>query len=152
MKSNRAAVMLVVCALLAVVTLTVGGMALAQGRPFSTTLTGSAEVPGPGDPDGSGTADLTLNPGLGEVCWTITVTGVAPVTAAHIHAAPAGVAGSVVVPLFPPLPDANGVSSGCTTGVDRALILAIIQNPENYYVNVHNAEYPAGALRGQLSK
>lgn len=38
------------------------------GRRLSTTLTGAAEVPGPGDPDGSGTATLRLNPGQEEIC------------------------------------------------------------------------------------
>jgi hypothetical protein len=116
------------------------------GRPFTTTLTGAAEVPGPGDPDGSGTASLRLNPGQGEVCFELTVTGIAPATAAHIHVAPAGVAGPVVVPLTPPT---SGSSSGCVSA-SRELLLAIIQEPEAYYVNVHNAEFPAGALRGQL--
>jgi hypothetical protein len=116
------------------------------GRPFSTTLTGAAEVPGPGDPDGSGTAVLTVNPGAQEICYTLTVEGIAPSIAAHIHVAPAGVAGPVVVPLNPPT---GGTSSGCAT-VDRELALAIIRDPQNYYVNVHNADYPAGALRGQL--
>jgi hypothetical protein len=69
-------------------------------------------------------------------------------TAAHIHVAPTGDAGPVVVGLAPPT---SGLSSGCTS-VDPLLIKAIKQNPEDYYVNVHNAEYPAGALRGQLSK
>jgi hypothetical protein len=48
-------------------------------------------------------------------------------------------------------PDASGFASGCTS-VDRAEIKEIIQHPEEYYVNVHNADYPAGAVRGQLSK
>src|SRR6266496_4983677 len=121
-----------------------------SGRKFTTTLTGAAEVP-PGDPDGSGTATITLNYGQGQVCWEITVSGITlPATAAHIHVAPAGVAGPVVVPLSPP--DASGSSSGCVSGVDPDLIKAIIQNPEQYYVNVHNADFPAGAVRGQLSK
>ena len=117
------------------------------GRPFSTTLTGAAEVPGPGDPDGSGTAALRVNPGLGEICYTLTVEGVAPITAAHIHVGTADVAGPVVVPLAPPT---SGTSSACAA-VDRGLALDIIRTPENYYVNVHNANFPAGALRGQLS-
>lgn len=118
------------------------------GRPFATTLTGAAEVPGPGDPDGSGTAALTLNPGQEEVCFELTVTGIAPATAAHIHIGGAGVAGPVVRGLSPPT---SGSSSGCVPA-SRELILAIINNPENYYVNVHNADFPAGAVRGQLSK
>jgi len=118
------------------------------GRPFTTTLTGAAEVPGPGDPDGSGTATLLLNPGQAEVCYQLTASGIAPAFAAHVHIGPAGVAGPVVIPLVPPT---SGSSSACTS-VPRDLVLAIIQNPENYYVNVHNAEFPAGALRGQLSK
>ena len=118
------------------------------GRKFTTALTGAAEVPISGDPDGSGTATITLNHGQGEVCWEITVSGIAPTFAAHIHAAPAGVPGGVVVPLSPPT---SGSSSGCTTA-DPDLIKAIIQNPEQYYVNVHNADFPGGALRGQLSK
>jgi CHRD domain len=119
------------------------------GRPFSTNLTGAAEVPGPGDPDGSGTAALTVNPGQRQICYTLTVERVATITAAHIHVGTADVAGPVVVPLVPPDP-ISGTSSACAE-VERELALAIIQNPANYYVNVHNFEYPAGALRGQLS-
>jgi len=120
------------------------------GRKFTTTLSGAAEVPGPADPDGTGTATITLNPGTGQVCWEISVSGITlPATAAHIHEAPVGVAGPVDVPLS--APDASGFASGCAS-VDRAEILEIIQHPEEYYVNVHNVDYPAGALRGQLSK
>ncbi|HWQ16194.1 MAG TPA: CHRD domain-containing protein [Roseiflexaceae bacterium] len=118
------------------------------GRPFSTALTGAAERPNPGDPDGSGHASLTLNQGQGEICYELHVEDIAPATAAHIHVGTADVAGPVVVPLVPP---ASGSSSACAT-VAPELIKAIRQNPENYYVNVHNAEFPAGALRGQLSK
>lgn len=118
------------------------------GRPFSTTMTGAAEVPGPGDPDGSGTATLTLNHGQGEVCFELTVSGIEPATAAHVHVGTATVAGPVVIGLTAPT---SGSSQGCVSA-DRELINAIIQNPENYYVNVHNAPFPAGAVRGQLSK
>jgi hypothetical protein len=111
-------------------------------------MTGAAEVPGPGDPDGSGSAVLRLNRGQGEICYELAVSGIAPAFAAHIHVGTAGVAGPVVVPLAAP---SEGSSSGCAA-VDRDLVKAIIQHPENYYVNVHNAEYPAGAVRGQLSR
>ena len=115
------------------------------GVPFTVELTGEAEVI-QGDPDGSGTAHLTVNPGTGEVCWTIEVTGVEPITEAHIHKAPSNTNGPVVVPFDP-------WDSGCTT-VSRELALDIVLHPSSYYVNVHNEEFPRplGALRGQLSR
>lgn len=120
------------------------------GRPLTAMLTGDQEVP-PGDPDGSGTAIITLNEGQGEVCWDITVSDILlPSIATHIHVAPAGVAGPVVVGLTPP--DATGSSIGCTGGVDKGLIKAIRQNPADYYVNVHTSDFRPGAVRGQLSK
>src|SRR6266545_3644590 len=138
--------------MIALVILALASIAADGGRKFTTTLTGAAEVPGPGDPDGSGTATVTLNYGQGAVCWEIQVFDITlPAIAAHIHEAPVGVAGPVVVPLFPPVPDASGFSSGCISA-DRELIKDIIQHPEEYYVNVHTTDFPAGALRGQLSK
>src|SRR5262245_22632481 len=138
-----------------IVTIAIAVLALASiaadgGRKFTTTLIGAAERPGPGDPDGAGTATVTLNYGQGTVCWEINVSGITlPATAAHIHEAPVTDPGPVVVPLSGP--DASGSSSGCNI-VDREEIKEIIQHPEEYYVNVHNADFPAGALRGQLSK
>ena len=117
------------------------------GRPFSVELTGEAEVT-PGDPDGTGIAKLRVNPGLGRVCYVLEVDGIAPATGAHIHEAPAGSAGPVVVGLEPPT---DGMSRGCED-VSRELARDLIKNPSDYYVNVHNAEFPAGALRGQLSR
>ena len=130
--------------------LIVAGFAAAQsadtgGRPLSTTMTGAEEAPGPGDPDGSGEAVFTLNHGQGQICFQLVVRDIAPATAAHIHLAPPGEPGPVVVPLTPPT---GGSSSGCVT-VDRDLIKAIMQNPEAYYVNVHNDPFQAGASRCQ---
>ena len=138
--------LLVAGIVLAVVALAVPAMA--GGRPLEATLTGAAEVPNPGDADGSGTATVTINQGQGEVCFDITVTGVDTILAAHIHDAPAGVASGVVVNFDV----ANNGLSGCVSGVDRDLAKAIRQNPGDYYVNVHNMSFPAGALRGQLQK
>jgi CHRD domain len=128
--------------------LLVAGGATAGGRPISIDLTGAAEAPGPGDPDGSGTASFTFNPGTGEVCYEFSVTGVEPLAAAHIHVAPVGSPGPVVIPL-PPTSATGG--SGCVTA-DRELIRAILIDPSAYYFNVHNAPFPAGALRGQLTR
>lgn len=116
------------------------------GRPLTTELTGAAEVPGPGDPDGSGTAVLRVNPGKGEVCYTITVADIDPAIAAHIHVGGAGVAGPVVVGLAPP----NDGSSEACAEVSKDLAGQLLRSPEGFYVNVHNSLYPAGAVRGQL--
>jgi hypothetical protein len=127
--------------------------ALGEGRPFSTALTGAAEVPGPGDPDASGTAFVSLNQGLGEVCFDLSWAGIdGTVTAAHIHVGAATVAGPVVVPLFSGAFAGTDSASGCVLGVSEELIKAIRQDPENYYVNIHSDVFPAGAVRGQLSK
>ena len=132
---------------------TAGSVTAAGGRSLTTTLTGAEEctplgVCNQGDLDGTGTAVITLNSGQGEVCWQIAVSDILlPASAAHIHVAPAGVPGPVVVSLT--APGADGMSSGCTS-VDPELIKAIRKAPDSYYVNVHNADYPAGAVRGQL--
>lgn len=117
------------------------------GAPRVTTLSGAEEVP-PADPDGTGFAAITLNVGQASVCWELSVSDIAPAFAAHIHVAPAGVNGPIVVPLSPPT---TGSSSGCRENVNPALVQAIIDFPELYYVNVHNAPFPGGAVRGQLS-
>ena len=118
----------------------------AGGRPLTTQMTGGAEVPGPGDPDGSGTARITVNPGKAEVCYQLSVRDISTATLAHVHVGEAGASGPPVVTLGPPT---SGQSDGCIS-VDRDLALAIIKNPENYYVNVHTGDFPNGAIRGQL--
>ena len=135
--------LLILTAALAVAT---APAALAGGRPITVEMTGAAERPGPGDPDGSGTATFTVNPGRGVVCYSLTVEGIDPATLAHVHRAPTTSPGPVVIPLAAPT---SGSSSGCAD-VSRELALELIRTPEAFYVNVHNAAYPAGAVRGQL--
>ena len=114
---------------------------------LSAVLTGAEEVPGPGDPDGIGAAGLLINTNRGRICWAVAVKNIEPAVVQHIHVGAAGVAGPVVVLLDPPA--TNGFSANCTR-VDPALAKAIAANPAGYYVNVHNAPFPAGAVRGQL--
>jgi len=121
-------------------------MAQTGKKVFNTSMRGEHEAPGPGDPDGKGKARIRLDLENSEVCWNLRVKDIEEATAAHIHIAPRGVPGPVVVPLSAP---SSGRSSGCTAA-DSALIMDILENPAEYYVNVHNAEFPAGAVRGQL--
>ena len=134
----------------ALAALALGGVASAQegGRPYTVQMTGAAERPGPGDPDGSGTATFRVTAGQGRVCYTLTVQNIEPATAAHIHRAPPTAAGPIVVHLAAPT---GGTSSGCAE-VTRALAQELIRTPGAFYVNVHNAPFPGGAVRGQLSR
>ena len=145
MRTTRS--MLVVLGLVALMAASVASVSAIGGRTFTGAMTGAAELPDPGDPDGSGTFWVQINPGLQSVCYSIEVTGVDfPIGAAHIHVGDVNSFGPPVVTLTPPT---NGSVSACTTG-PRDLLLEILTNPENYYVNVHNAAFPNGALRGQL--
>ena len=151
MKRQCLLVMLTVCCL----SLGMVGVAAADvgGRPLSTELSGDAEVPGPGDPDAAGAAALTLNQGLGSVCFDLSWEDIdGTVSAAHIHTGTADEAGPIVVTLFSGAFDGTDTASDCVEDVDSALIKAIRQDPTSYYVNVHSDVFPAGAIRGQLSK
>ncbi|MET3172344.1 CHRD domain-containing protein [Arthrobacter sp. UYCu721] len=84
-----------------------------------------------------------------ELCYTLTARNLsAPATAAHIHLAARNVAGPVVVALQV-VSGTDWTIDACTTA-SSAVLAAIEANPGAYYVNVHNADFPAGEVRGQL--
>ena len=122
------------------------------GKALVAKLSGANEVPSTNIAD-HGNVVIRLNAKTLKVCWSfsalkLTALGTASTTplAAHIHAGAAGHVGAVVVPL--------GVSfarRGCTT-TTQLIMDQILANPKGYYVNVHNASYPGGAIRGQLKK
>src|SRR3954471_15965738 len=118
-----------------------------QRATLYVTMTGTQEVPGPGDPDGTGTVEINVVPASGQVCWNLYARQIDPATAAHIHRGAEGVAGPVVLMLT--APDAAGHSQGCAN-VDPALAREIAFQGHLFYANVHNASHPAGAIRGQL--
>jgi len=121
------------------------------GAPFSTPMSQQVETvpPWAGDADGSGQARITVNYGQREVCWESSVSNIVlPATASHIHKAGRSIRGPIVLPLS--APGTSGTASGCASGVDPVLLKDILQNPASYYVNVHTADFPAGAIRGQL--
>ena len=121
------------------------GSTLAAG----TTALVATLTPEGTNTSGSGTSHLVLNPEQQKICYEIHVTGIElPSTGAHIHQGGKGVIGPIVVKFT--APNAKGVSAGCTTA-SKELIVAIAQHPADYYVNVHNAKFPDGAVRGQLA-
>ena len=118
-----------------------------QRATLLVSMTGIQEVPGPGDADGNGTVEIRADPGSGEVCWNLYARAIDAATAAHIHRGGAGVAGPVVLTLT--TPDAAGRSQGCAT-VAPELARELAYQAHEFYVNVHNAAHPSGAIRGQL--
>ena len=112
---------------------------------LTTTLSGTQESPGPGDVDGTGTGVLDVKVASGRICYELTVSDIAPARAAHLHEAARGVAGPVIVTLLAPT---DGTSRGCFT--DRELAQELFDTPADYYLNVHNADFPDGAVRAQL--
>ena len=115
---------------------------------YTANLTGAQEVGG-GDPDGSGKAEITVSDELNQICWNLSdIRNIGDIAAAHIHVGAAGTNGP---PVFTLTQSNEGAWRGCKNDSewkeDR-----IEGNPEAFYVNVHTAEYPAGAIRGQLSK
>jgi hypothetical protein len=108
-------------------------------------MTGKQEVP-KGSPTGLGTAKITLDPAKSRICFRLTWSQIGSPTAAHIHQAPAGKAGNVVVSLFGNPPAKH---TGCVSA-KKSVITAIEKKPGAYYVNIHNTKYPNGAIRGQL--
>lgn len=122
------------------------GIAEEVSETYFANLTGAAEVGG-GDVDGSGEAEISVSDELGQVCWDLNdIRGIGPITAAHIHR---GVAGTNGPPVFTLRPANEGGYKGCSDAsefVQEFLEAA----PGAFYVNVHTAEYPGGAIRGQL--
>ena len=133
---------------IAVLAFALPALALATGQSMSPVvsakLKGANEVP-KGDPDGKGLAVIHLNAAKRTVCWSFKgVARIAKPTQAHIHLGRRGTAGNIVVAF-------GGAykASGCVKA-SKSLIEKIETSPNRYYVNIHNAKYPAGAIRGQL--
>ncbi len=127
--------------------LAIAAPALAQSESYVADLSGEAEVPGPGDPDGTGLATLDWDGDQEQLCYALAVEQIGPATAAHVHRGAAGEAGPPVITLD--APGADGGADGCVE-IDAALRAELRDNAAGFYVNIHNDEFPAGAVRGQL--
>jgi hypothetical protein len=144
MRSARPVPVLVVVALLLLAP-------VAFAQTLGAVLSGSQEVPANANP-GFGNATVTFDESRQNVTVTITVANLgAQINNFHIHEAPAGVNGPVVVNLIGLGGQfVNGTMTG-TFAVSPAVAQRILENPSNFYVNVHTTALPGGAVRGQLS-
>lgn len=115
------------------------------GNNFHAALSGANEVPA-GDADGAGMARIAINDATNQVCTDLEIRNINAVTAAHIHEGRAGVNGPPVITLDTPDDDD---SDDCDAVTD-ALVDRIRRDPSAFYVNVHTADYPNGAIRGQI--
>ena len=122
----------------------VAGAAGATGTKFQIALKGPNESP-VAPASNHGKVELTLNAKTGKVCWDFKLAHIdGRPTQAHIHKGKRGVSGNVIVPL-----GGTFKREGCTTAA-KATVKSILRSPAGFYVNVHNAKHPLGAMRGQL--
>ncbi|OLB78831.1 MAG: hypothetical protein AUI14_12190 [Actinobacteria bacterium 13_2_20CM_2_71_6] len=128
--------------------------AVLRGGPLSALLSGDQEVPGPkpaGDPDGHATAYVAADDN--KVNFAFTWSGIGAPTDGHIHEGVVGGNGPVVQGLFSSptgLPASVSGVAGVVKGVKSDLVRKIRNNPNNFYANLHTAEFSGGAVRGQL--
>jgi CHRD domain len=135
-----------------VAALTIPAASAAPAVQLSAKLKGAAEVPGPGDPNGKGQVFVAVKKQKRKVCFGLEFRRIGDPTAAHIHKGGPDDAGPVKVLLFE---DSEGLPSpgavdGCVRRVKKKIVRQLSRNPEKFYVNVHNDEFPDGAIRGQL--
>jgi len=116
--------------------------AFAAKATLVSTLNGANETGG-GDTDGAGSLTADVDANSGDFCYTLTASKIAKATMAHIHSGAAGANGPPVITI--------DVANDECVAVDSEVLKAIVAAPGNYYVNIHNADFPAGAIRGQLA-
>ncbi|WP_067455242.1 CHRD domain-containing protein [Actinomadura macra] len=117
---------------------------------------GAQEIPAPdgkptGDPDGRATG--LARPHDGTLAWNLTWSSIAPPTLGHIHRGARGANGPVVADLFaaPSGLPASVTGIAGTSQIAPDLARQIAHAPGGFYTNLHTAEFPGGAVRGQLA-
>jgi CHRD domain len=108
---------------------------------LTAVLAGSNEPAG-GDADGTGSFSAMVDADNGDFCYALKADKIAAATMAHVHSGAAGANG-------PPVATIALTDDNCMA-IEPDVLRAMVAHPENYYVNIHNAEFPAGAIRGQL--
>jgi hypothetical protein len=161
---RRSRTVIIVLSAVALVAAGLGGTAALgdDGKSkLKARLTGAQEVP-PADPDGEGKAKIKIDVDAGKLCFDLEFSDTGTPNRGHIHQGARGVNGPIVVPFFElrstdaPATDPRhdeleeGEFDDCVTA-DTTLLRDIADDPEGYYVNLHNARFPGGSIRGQLN-
>ncbi len=117
---------------------------------FSATITGGQEVPPSGSP-GFGNASFVLDNSQTNLSYSVTFCYlVGGLTASHIHQAPPGTNGPIIVPLN--IGAASGLMCGSFSGVATvtpAIVTAMLNGQT--YINLHSLQFPGGEIRGQIA-
>jgi hypothetical protein len=137
------------CGLVAVFVVAFVSTAEAQvsSRVLIAAMSGDEEAPEDGDDDAYGAAIVDFRR-AGGICFRVEPRGVETLNAGHIHRGPRGEAGPVVVPLF----TGRAPTRRRCVRVAAALRREIMRFPRRFYVNVHNEDFPGGAVRGPLTR
>ena len=141
-------VLLVLITFVVGVSFVVGSEQYRNGTMQTTTLTGLNETSSLGDPDGTGMLKFTLKADDGKFCYELNASNISEATSATLNFGARDTSGAVLTTLKAPT---QGSSADCVT-LDADRTADIVRNPGSYYVNVLNAEFPEGAIRGQLGK
>lgn len=125
-----------------VASLLIGGVGEASAQPFNISLDGLQQVP-PVNTTGVGTGYASFDVMTRELTLHVDFYGmIGPETLAHIHLAPSGVNGPIIIPL--PL----GSPIDGVFFLSNSEVTALLAG--NLYVNLHSTEFPAGEIRGQI--
>ena len=131
--------------------LTIPAASAAPADQLFARMSGAKEVPEPGDPNGKGRIDVTLKKQKRKVCFALEFERIEDPTEGHIHKGPKDGTGPVKIRLFR---DSEGLpgptAEGCVRDVRRKTLRTLSRHPDRFYVNLHNDDYPDGAIRGQL--
>ena len=122
---------------------------------YAAELRGSNEAPTPNSSTAFGSAFVTIDTAANTVTWEVTTTGIASPTLAHIHG-PGGNPGTAVGVFITFAGNAAAIPGGrtkgtvSTTSLDATNFAKLLNNPGEFYVNVHSTAFPGGEIRGQL--
>jgi hypothetical protein len=130
--------------------LAVPAIAAIEKVQLESKLSGKKEIPGPGDTDAKGVGAFKVNVPKQKFCFAVEYSDMEDATAGHIHKGDKANAGPVKIPLFEETTPSP--AEGCVRNVRERLLKKIAKNPEEWYVNLHNEEFPDGAIRGQLKR